>query len=46
MNVDPDQTTDNLSYHLVHVVSCLRADEQRNINERKVFWPEEIYEWF
>lgn len=28
---------DNLSYRLVHVVRCLRADEQRNINERKVF---------
>lgn len=37
MNVDPDQTTDNLSYRLAHVVSYLRADEQRNINERKVF---------
>lgn len=37
MNVDPNQTTDNLSYRLVHVVSYLRADEQRNINERKVF---------
>lgn len=37
MNVDPDQTTDNLSYRLVHVVTWMRADGQRNINERKVF---------